>query len=167
MTFILTGDTILSVPLGWQQSLCTISFKGCSLYISMNLKIHKAPSELTSERLSLGSHISTWNVLNALITFGPFSVSPTLSGYTEFTMNGYPDLRHDFWRCWTYHAQAVEIICIFTVTTGLKWATSNSTTAKTRLLDVHKSIKWPKILFFYPDRIQVGKQDKLRKSWLR
>jgi len=112
----------------------------------------------------MGSHISKWDVLKALITFGPFSVSSTLSGYTEFTMNGYPNYRHDFWTCWTYHAQAVEIICVFTVTTGLEFATSNSTTAKTRLLDIRKSIEWQKILFFYPDRINVGKQDELRKS---
>lgn len=57
----------------------------------MSRKIHKAPSDLTSERLPLGSHISTRNVLNGLITCGPFFESLTLSRYTEFTMNGSPD----------------------------------------------------------------------------
>lgn len=64
-----------------------------------------------------------------------------MSGYTEFTLNGSPDPWHDFWMCWTYHAQDVEIISITTLTTGLELAASDSTTAKIGVLNVHKSIK--------------------------
>lgn len=115
----------------------------------MGRKIHKAPSDLTSEQLSFSSHISTHNILNGLIICGPFFESPTLSGYTEFTMNRSPDPRHDFWTCWTYHDQDVEVICIFTVTTGLKLVVSDSTTAKILVLNVHKSIKWQKIIYIF------------------
>lgn len=69
-----------------------------------------------------------------------------MSGYTEFTMNVSPDPRHNFWTCWIYHTQAVEIICIFTMMTGLELAANYSATAKAGVLNVHKSIKWPKIL---------------------
>lgn len=123
----------------------------------MSRRIYKAPSDLTSEKLSLGSHISICNILNGLITCSQFLESPALSGYTEFTMNGSPNPRHDSWTCWIYHAHAVEITCIFTVTTDLELAASDSTTAKTRVLNFHKSIRWPKIPFSYPDRILIGK----------